>query len=193
MSNVLYLTHRMPYPPDKGDKITTFNFLRHLAARHRVFLGTFVDSVEDRQHVEKLKSFCAEVKLIEIRPPLQRALSSRALLRGESLSEVYYQSGSLQNWIDEVVPRHRITAALAYCSAMAPYLAEDRFAALRRVTHYADVDSEKWKSYAAKHRGVMSWIYGREARTLLQLERGMSRVSNRLTPPEIQATQEPTH
>ena len=47
MARLLYLTHRMPYPPDKGDKITTFHFLRHLAAHHEVHLGAFVDSEDD--------------------------------------------------------------------------------------------------------------------------------------------------
>jgi polysaccharide biosynthesis protein PslH len=175
MANVLYLTHRMPYPPDKGDKITTYNFLRHLTARHKVYLGAFVDSEADWQHADKLRSMCADVKLIGIRPLRRRAWSTRALLRGESLTQAYHRSGELKRWVDRVVPEQRITAALAYCSAMAPYLAGDRFAGLRRVTHYADVDSEKWTSYAQTHRGVMGWIYGREARTLFALEHAMSR------------------
>jgi sugar transferase (PEP-CTERM/EpsH1 system associated) len=54
---------------------------------------------------------------------------------------------------------------------MVPYLCHARFAGLRQLTHYADVDSEKWKSYAQSHRGPMGWLYGREARTLLALER----------------------
>ena len=176
MANVLFLTHRMPYPPDKGDKIIGFNFLRHLAAGHSVFLGAFVDSEEDREHVDKVKSLCAGVKLIDVQPLARRLWSTRALLQGESLSEVYHRSTALQRWIDEIVPRHQISVAVAYCSAMAPYLDGNRFAALRRVAHYADVDSEKWKSFAAKHHGVMRWIYGREARTLLKLEHRMSRV-----------------
>lgn len=175
MANVLFLTHRIPYPPDKGDKIIGFNFLRHLAAGHSVYLGAFVDNAEDREHVDKVKSLCADVKLIDIQPLPRRLWSARALLRDESLSEVYHRSAELQRWIDEMVPRHRITAALAYCSAMAPYLMGSRFAALRRVAHFADVDSEKWKAYADKQQGVMGWIYGREARTLLQLEHTVAR------------------
>lgn len=175
MADVLYLTHRMPFPPDKGDKITTFNFLRHLARRHKVYLGAFVDSEADWQHVDKLREYCADVKLVGIRPLPRRLWSAQALLRGEALTRAYYRSAALQDWVDAVVPRHGIRTALAYCSAMAPYLAGSRFNDLRRVTHYADVDSEKWKTYAETHRGPMGWVYGREARTLLALEREMSR------------------
>ena len=174
MAKVLYLTHRMPFPPNKGDKITTYNFLRHLASKHEVVLGAFVDSEADWAHVDELKRFCVETKLIALHPLRQRLWSARALLQGLSISEVYHRSRALQAWVDEAVPRHGIRTALAYCSAMAPYLAGPRFAGLRRVTHYADVDSEKWQTYAQTQRGPMAWVYGREARTLLQLERRMS-------------------
>lgn len=176
MANLLYLTHRVPYPPNKGDKITTFHFLRHLASRHRVFLGTFVDDPDDLQHRATLESYCAELRCIRIEPRLRRLASARALLTGASISDVYYRSRELQAWVDEVVPRAGIDRVLAYCSAMAPYAAGERFAALRRVTHYADVDSEKWKTYADKHRGPMRWVYGHEARALLALERKMTGV-----------------
>jgi len=76
--------------------------------------------------------------------------------------------------VDGTVQRHGIRNGLAYCSAMAPFLADPRFAQMRRVTHYADVDSEKWNTYAQTKRPPMSWVYGREARTLLALERRMS-------------------
>ena len=174
MADILYLAHRMPYPPDKGDKITTFNFLRHLASRHQVFLGAFVDDEDDWQHVEKLKSYCAEVKLIGIQPLRQRLLSARALLSGASISETYHRSGALQAWVNETVAHRGIHTGLAYCSAMAPYLAGPAHRGLRRVTHYADVDSAKWATYAQTQRGPMAWVYGREARTLLALERRMS-------------------
>ena len=49
---LLYLTHRIPYPPNKGDKVRSFNILRHLAERHQVYLGTFVDDPDDEQHVD---------------------------------------------------------------------------------------------------------------------------------------------
>ena len=174
MAHVLYLTHRMPYPPDKGDKITTFNFLRHLAAHHTVHLGCFVDSEEDWAQADKLKTWCAETKLIRIDPLRQRAWSALALLQGASISEVYHRNRELQAWVDGTVQRHDIRTALAYCSAMAPYVAGPKFTGLRRVTHYADVDSAKWKTYAETKGLPMSWVYGREARTLLDLERRMS-------------------
>ena len=174
MADVLYLAHRMPFPPDKGDKITTFNFLRHLASRNNVFLGAFVDAESDWAHVDTLKSYCAEVKLVGIHALRQRALSARALLTGASISEVYHRSAALQRWVDETAVRRGIRTGLAYCSAMAPYLSGPAHGGMRRVTHYADVDSAKWANYAETKSGPMAWVYGREAHTLLKLERRMS-------------------
>ena len=55
---LLYLTHRIPYPPNKGDKVRSFNLLRQLAASHRVFLGTFIDDPADTVHVPALAEWC---------------------------------------------------------------------------------------------------------------------------------------
>ncbi|MBU6261144.1 MAG: TIGR03087 family PEP-CTERM/XrtA system glycosyltransferase, partial [Burkholderiales bacterium] len=174
MAKLLYLAHRIPYPPDKGDKIATFNFLRHLAARHEVHLGAFVDAPEDWAHADRLKSYCADLKLVGIAPRRRRLWSARALLDGRSLTEAYYASAELQAWVDATMRERGIDAVLTYCSAMAPYVAAPRHAGVPRVTHFADVDSEKWNAYADTHRGLMSWVYRREARTLLALERAMS-------------------
>ena len=48
---LLYLVHRIPYPPNKGDKLRSFHILRHLAEHYRVFLATFVDHPDDLRHV----------------------------------------------------------------------------------------------------------------------------------------------
>lgn len=175
MAKILYLVHRTPFPPDKGDKITTFNFLRHLGARHEVHLGAFVDDPADWQHTQELARHCADVKLIGINPRWRKLASARALLGRASISEVYHRSREMQAWVDQTLAANKFDAVLAYCSAMAPFVAAPRWANLRRVTHYADVDSQKWVAYAEAQRGPLASVYAREARTLLQLERDMSR------------------
>ena len=175
MANLLYLVHRMPFPPDKGDKITTFNFLRHLGAKHSVFLGAFVDDRADWQHAAELKRWCADVKLVGIDPRWRKLASSRALLGSASISEVYYRSRELQAWVDQTMQERKIDGVLAYCSAMAPFVAAPQRSRCPRVTHFADVDSQKWLAYAHSKGGVMGRVYAREAKALLRLERAMSR------------------
>jgi hypothetical protein len=59
MDSLLFLAHRLPFPPNKGDKVRSFHFFRNLAGRYRVFLGTFVDDPADWEHIEAVRAMCA--------------------------------------------------------------------------------------------------------------------------------------
>src|SRR5437763_1533042 len=98
VQNLLYLTHRLPYPPNKGDKLRSFHLLRHLAERHRVFLGTFVDDSRDEALVDTLRPLCAGVRAEILRPGLARLGSLRALAKGEPLTNAYYRNAALKRW-----------------------------------------------------------------------------------------------
>src|SRR5262249_22708951 len=62
--NILYLCHRIPFPPDKGDKIRAYHQIEALGVRHRVHVATFIDSPEDERHVPELAKRCAELILV---------------------------------------------------------------------------------------------------------------------------------
>ena len=79
MANILYLVHRLPYPPNKGDKVRSYHLLKHLAARHRVFLGTFIDDPADEAHVDTVRALCAGLHVARLRPPMARLRSLRGL------------------------------------------------------------------------------------------------------------------
>lgn len=166
---LLYLVHRIPYPPNKGDKIRSFHIMRQLARRHRVFLGTFVDQPEDLAHVDRLGEWCEDVHAVRLSPGRARLASLRGLLAGEPLSTAYYRVGSLARWVSDTVARHAIRRAVAFSGPMAQYLDEGRFE--RRVIDFCDVDSEKWAQYAAERRWPLSWLYQREGRRLRDYER----------------------
>jgi sugar transferase (PEP-CTERM/EpsH1 system associated) len=170
MQPLLYLTHRIPYPPNKGDKITTFHLLQHLAARYRVYLGTFVDDPDDEQYETTVRSYCADLHAPRLQPRKARVLSLTGLLRGEALTLAYYRDAGLRTWIEQAIEKHGIRKAVVYSSAMAQYVYD--FPQLRVVDHFADVDSAKWADYASQHRWPLSWIYRREGRKLLAFERG---------------------
>ena len=80
---LLFLAHRIPYPPDKGDKIRAWHLLRHLARRYRVHLGAFVDDPADWRHADTLAAVCASSHLVDLRPRrarLRRARNARCCL-----------------------------------------------------------------------------------------------------------------
>jgi sugar transferase (PEP-CTERM/EpsH1 system associated) len=172
MEALLFLAHRMPYPPNKGDKVRSHAFLAHLAARYRVFLGTFMDEPSDRQHLATLKDLCAGVQVESIQPALNRAASLRGLFSGEALSVPYFRSRRLAAWTRLVVQRERITRAFVFSSPMAQYVMD--MPSLRRVVDFVDLDSQKWADYAAHHRWPAAAVYRREAQRLLRYEKAVA-------------------
>ncbi|MDB5748637.1 MAG: sugar transferase [Massilia sp.] len=173
MEDLLLLIHRIPYPPNKGDKIRSYHLLKHLAQQYRVHLATFVDDADDWQHVPKVEAMCASSHFAPLNPTLARVRSLGALLKNRSLSLDYYRDASLERWVDATVARHKISRLLVFSSAMAQYA--DKYPQARRVVDFCDVDSDKWRQYAGQKSWPMSWLYRHEARQLLAYERRVAR------------------
>lgn len=160
---VLFLAHRIPYPPDKGDKIRSWRILEALARRYDVHLAAFVDDPADFQHRDFLERRCASVFLKRLTPPWARARSTLGFLAREPLSLSYYRDGAMS----AAVARLRalpLAAEIAFSSAMARYI--ERSAGRPRLVDLCDADSEKWRQYAQDAHGLMRLVYAREAETL---------------------------
>ena len=166
--DLIYLVHRMPYPPDKGDKIRSYHILRYLTRHHRVHLGCFVDDPHDMQHVDALRESCASVFARPLRPQLAKALSATAFVTGGALSVAYYRDAKFKAWVAQTLANNDIRAAVVFSSPMAQYLRGEL--PFPRVMDFVDVDSDKWEQYAGSKRGLARWLYGREARRLLRFE-----------------------
>lgn len=169
MTEVLFLAHRIPFPPNKGDKIRSFNLLRTLSARCKVHLGAFVDDPDDWKHAESLRPWCAELKLIPLRRIPAAASAILALGGAEPLTVLMYRSAEMQRWVDRILQGRPISTVVVFSSAMARFLRGSGFAG-RTIVDFVDVDSDKWAQYARKARGPLAWLYRREARTLLRFE-----------------------
>jgi len=170
MANLLYLVHRIPYPPNKGDKVRSYHILRHLAARHRVFLGTFADDPEDLKHVARLRELCADLRVIELSPRLARLRSVSGFAANEPLSVAYYGNAELARWVDTTLANEAIDACIVFSSAMAQYVA-GADAPRTVLIDFVDVDSAKWIQYADSRWWPLSWVYRREGSRLLAFER----------------------
>lgn len=173
MEDLLLLIHRIPYPPNKGDKIRSYHLLKHLARDYRVHLATFVDDPDDWQHVPTVEKMCASSHFASLNPTLARVRSLGALVKNRSLSLDYYRDQGLERWVDQTVAAHKIDRVLVFSSAMAQYA--DKYPNARRVVDFCDVDSDKWRQYADKKAWPMSWLYRHEARQLLSYERRVAR------------------
>lgn len=171
MQELLFLAHRIPYPPDKGDKIRAWNFLEHLAQRYKVHLGCFIDDPHDWRFTDVLRRICSECCFVHLRPDIARLRSLRALPGGHPLTLAYYSDRKLHRWARDIMSRPELAMAFVYCSAMTQYVPARPGRPLRRIADIVDVDSEKWLEYADRTAGPRRWLYRREGATLRRVER----------------------
>jgi sugar transferase (PEP-CTERM/EpsH1 system associated) len=172
MSEILFLSHRIPYPPDKGDKIRSYHLLKALAERHTVHLGTFIDDPADWAHVEAVQRLCGgETCIRPLNPRTARLRSARGLLAGKPLTLAYYCDRELHRWVGRLAERRSLVGVFAFSSSMGQYAEQVPLPkGAPRVLDFCDVDSDKWRQYAAGHGLPLNLVYGREARTLESLE-----------------------
>jgi sugar transferase (PEP-CTERM/EpsH1 system associated) len=184
MARLLYLVHRLPYPPNKGDKVRSFHLLKHLARNHEIHLGTFIDDPDDERHVDTVRGYCAGLHVERLSPRGAKLRSLSGLVSGEALSLPYYRNADMQDWVKQTLVQQRFDAAIVFSSVMAQYVPAD----LTTLVDFVDADSAKWSAYAESHRWPMSWIYRREGRMLLDFERRTAARAQRsffVTPAEV--------
>ena len=169
--DLLLLTQRIPYPPNKGEKIRHFQILKHLAKSHNVYLGCLVDDPDDWRHVETVRSFCADAYVARLDRRYDALSHLKALGRGDALSVALYHDRGLAEFVSRTLETVRPDIVFVCSSNMAPYVLGHPHRGRRRIVDLVDVDSEKWRTYAAKGLGPMRWLYGREARKVFALER----------------------
>ena len=172
MANLLYLVHRLPYPPNKGDKVRSFNLLKHLAKKHRVYLGTFIDDPDDEQHLAAVGGYCADMHVARLSPRTAKLRSLAGLFSGEALSLPYYRDAGLREWADRTCVSKDIEHAVVFSSVMAAYVPD--MTRLPTLVDFVDLDSAKWSQYGATRGWPLSWLYGREGERLLAWERAVA-------------------
>ncbi|APZ43490.1 TIGR03087 family PEP-CTERM/XrtA system glycosyltransferase [Acidihalobacter ferrooxydans] len=164
--DLLFLAHRIPYPPDKGDKIRSFHLLAGLARHYRVHLGAFVDDPDDVAHAESLREFCASVYLPRLRPLVGDLRGLPDTVRGAPLSLARYNHARFARWVGHSLRQHGISRVFAFSAAVGRYGLARTPRHISRIMDFVDVDSEKWSQYAERERGPLRLIYAREAHTL---------------------------
>ncbi len=171
MSDILFLAHRIPYPPDRGDKIRSWHLLRHLSRLGRVHLACFADDEADAAHLpalrEALKGRLGEAR-VEIRRTGKAVAGARALIEGRPVSLTLFDSPVLRDFVRRLLATRDIATIFAFSGQMAQFVpprAHQRF-----VMDFGDMDSEKFAAYAGEG-GLMAPIHRREARTLFAFER----------------------
>ena len=165
---ILYVCHRIPYPPHKGEKIRSFHQVRHLARRHEVHLFALADRASDLAYIEPLRAFCREVEVVYRAPWRARLRALAALPFSAPVTLAYFGSSELRRRIRRAAAQIPFDVAVAYSSSMAPYI---EGLELPRVVDFVDLDSQKWLQYASSSLPPWRWIYRLEGRRLFAFEK----------------------
>lgn len=171
---LLFLCHRIPYPPNKGDKIRAFHLLRHLSLHFDIYLASFVDDPEDWSGVSEVQKYCRDTFFRPLNPRMAKLRSLRGLLSGQALSLPYYTDSVMQRWTARICAEQNVRHTLVYSSVMAQFLPTDGNNFERKVIDFVDVDSDKWRQYSTQKPWPLSWLYRREAACLLQCEQTLA-------------------
>ncbi|MGA3115083.1 MAG: TIGR03087 family PEP-CTERM/XrtA system glycosyltransferase [Syntrophobacteraceae bacterium] len=179
---ILYLAHRIPYPPNKGDKIRSFNEIKYLSASHEIDLACLVDDPDDMRYGKDLQKYCRRVFL----EPLS---TIRAIIRGllhtatgKPLSVGYFYSRSLQRIVDQWLAGTLYDGIICFSSPMAEYIfrselfdsgngSRSKNKTPRLIMDFCDVDSDKWAQYARRSSFPKSIVYSLENLRLAGYER----------------------
>jgi sugar transferase (PEP-CTERM/EpsH1 system associated) len=172
MGEILFLAHRIPWPADRGDKIRSYNILRHLAEMAPVHVGAFADDDRDMGFVPNIEPLFASVH-VELRDKPQWRSGIEALCKGAPISVTSFASDSMQAYVNAQIASGRISHIFVFSGQMAQFVPADFKG--RVVTDFVDVDSAKFASYAKSGNPMMRWIHKREAKKLSDFEQSAAR------------------
>lgn len=166
MGDILFLAHRIPFPPNRGDKIRSHHVLKALAKLAPVHVGCLAENAADRAQEHELAAV-AESHCLADRKGALPLDGFRALATGRPVSEATFGSRKLRRWVQRTLATRQVDAIYVFSGQMTQYL-PDRFEG-RLVVDFVDVDSAKFEAYA-KDGGAMAPIWRREAEKLRALE-----------------------
>lgn len=160
MGGILFLAHRVPFPPDRGDRIRAHHQLKALARLGPVHVGCFAEG-DNRAGEAALADIATSYCIVPRTKPLPLA-GVEAVLTGKPVSLTAFHSRPLADWVRQTIARHEIDAIVVFSGQMGQYIPADFTG--RVVIDLCDVDSAKFASYA--ENGERVWLNAREARLL---------------------------
>lgn len=169
---ILFLAQRVPYPPNKGDKLRSFNEIKYLSQHHDISLVCLADNPSDLKHEDELLKYCSTVDMVCLSNIRSKINTAVALVTGRPLTLAHFYSAKLNFIVQNKLQDEKFDLVFVYCSSMAQYV--EKIATIPRVIDFVDVDSEKWAQYAVYARFPMNLVYRLESRRLRVYEKAIA-------------------
>lgn len=171
MGEILFLTHRVPWPPNRGDKIRSHHFLQKLMDCAPVHVTCFAEDDAEGQLGWERQSELASWEIVLRKKP-QWLGGIEAILAGKPVSLTCFDSSEIRAYVDHVIATRPIDCIFVFSGQMAQFIPENYHG--RVVMDFADVDSAKFESYAEDGSGPMAWVNRREGRLLRAFEKDVT-------------------
>ena len=169
---LLFLAHRIPYPPNRGDKIRSYHQLKLLAEYYDIYLASCYETETELQQgqpiLEQVKSHC--FGFVDKTTITLAKDTIKAIARGQSVSEQHFFHSELNHWIQDVIEKTKPDGVFVFCSSMMQYIPDNLKSSIPVVTDLIDLDSEKWRQMANTKIRIKRWLFNREATTVADAE-----------------------
>ena len=173
---IFFVCQRVPFPPDRGDKITTFNEIRHLSKAHEVHVFCLGDGSRDLDNVPGLRDYAQSVTAVPVIGWKSKSRALKALFTGEPLSVAAFNEGKLHAAIRRKFAKLQPDLIMVYSCNVAQYA--EHFPKVPRIMQFAELDSSRWGQYAERSRIPLRWIYAIEQRRFFAYERQIAGTSS---------------
>lgn len=182
--NILYLAHRIPYPPNKGDKIRAFNEVKFLSQSNSVDLICLADNPDDLKYGADLQQLCQRVQVFPLGVGTGKIKGMISLGIGKTISEAYFYQKRFQTLFDSWISQNRYDAIICFSSPMAEYVFNSTtLKHLNKIPElimdFCDLDSDKWVQYSGTASFPMNFVYKFEGKRLLEYEKRINRFFDR--------------
>ncbi|HEY0594894.1 TIGR03087 family PEP-CTERM/XrtA system glycosyltransferase [Sphingopyxis sp.] len=174
MPEILFLVHRAPWPPDRGDRIRSWHMFEALAKLAPVHVAALADNEADAALARaKMAPLCKSLS-VEVRGVSRPLALMQAVARGEPVSNRLFRNAALAHHVEALVGRGGVTHIVAFSGQMAQYVPADFGGPV--LMDFVDVDSAKFATYAEQdRRQPLNWVHKREARVLGAYEAEIAR------------------
>lgn len=172
MGDILFLAHRLPYPPDRGDRIRSWHVLKALAKLAPVHVVAPLDNTDDRQHLAMVERVAARVTTA-VRPSSRGLAVGKSFLTGQAASVELFTVPKLVRAAQQRIASGAIDTIYAFSGQMARYV--PKLNGIRFVMDFVDMDSAKFAEQAKAAKGATRLILAREAKRLQAFEAATAR------------------
>ena len=175
---LLYLTHRVPYAPNRGDRIRAYQMLRYFKSQGiSVCLVALAHDDEEMSGAVRLTDLVDEMHLVRVTRTRNLMRAGLQVATDRPLTHLLLDSPKMRPVLERVRRQWQPELTLAFCSGMARFAMEPPLDTLPFVLDMVDVDSFKWEALAREGRGPLRWVHRREARLLRRFEAAATRAA----------------